>query len=72
MVFVIRGFLQLGFIGIFGAKRGYLHLENYDLQDVFLSKINSIFTGKQCARCCTFYYRSFSLERYVCFFNSAE
>jgi hypothetical protein len=48
MVFVqeIHVFLELSTIGIFGAKRGYLQLENYDLQDVFLSKINPIFTGK--------------------------
>jgi hypothetical protein len=31
-----------------------LHLENPDLQEVFLSKTNSILTGKQCARSYTF------------------
>jgi hypothetical protein len=29
---------------LFGAKTAYLHLENYDLQDIFLSKTYSIHT----------------------------
>jgi hypothetical protein len=35
-------------------KRGYLHLETPQLQEVFLRKIYSIFKGKQCARCSCF------------------
>jgi hypothetical protein len=45
----IHVFLQLCFIGLFGANAAYLHNENYELQEVFLSKSNSILTGKQCA-----------------------
>jgi hypothetical protein len=52
-------FLEVSWIGIFGAQRVYLHHENYDWQDVFISKTKSIFTGKPCAGCCTFYYRWF-------------
>jgi hypothetical protein len=44
-------FLHLSLIGLFGAKKGYLHLENYDFQEVFLSEPNSNLTRKQCARC---------------------
>jgi hypothetical protein len=55
----IHIFLELRWICIFGAKRGYLLHENYDLQDVFISKIKSFFTGNPCARCCTFYYRRY-------------
>jgi hypothetical protein len=32
---------------LFGAKTAYLHLENYDLQEGFLSKTNSILTWTQ-------------------------
>jgi hypothetical protein len=37
------------------SNRAYLHLEIYDFQEVFLSKTNSILTGKQClfAPACT-------------------
>jgi hypothetical protein len=45
----IHVFLQLCFIGLFGANTAYLHNENYELQEVFLPKSNSILTGKQCA-----------------------
>jgi hypothetical protein len=37
-------------IGLFGAKWSFLHFENYDLQDVFLSKCNSSLTRKQSGR----------------------
>jgi hypothetical protein len=63
--------IQLSLIGLFGIKRAYLHLEKPKLQELFLSKINSIFTGKQYARCSFFYHRWFSFERYMCFFNLA-
>jgi hypothetical protein len=39
--------------GWFGAYRASLHLENYEFQGVFLSKSNSIITGKQCYRSST-------------------
>jgi hypothetical protein len=37
-----------------GANRDYLHLENWDFQDVLLSKTNSVVTEKQCATCSSF------------------
>jgi hypothetical protein len=43
-------FLQFGWIGLFGTKCAFLHLENYDFQEVFLSKTKSICTLKQGAR----------------------
>jgi hypothetical protein len=50
----INVFLQITWIGLFRTKRTYLHLENSEWQDVFLSKTNSILTWKQCARCSCF------------------
>jgi hypothetical protein len=50
----IHLFLQLSQRGLFGTKWALLHIENYDLQRVFLSKTNSILTGKQCFRCSCF------------------
>jgi hypothetical protein len=46
MIFLedINVFLQLTIIGLFGANRAYLHLENCDLQEVFLAKTNSMLT----------------------------
>jgi hypothetical protein len=41
----IRVFLQPSRTGFFGANRTYHHTENYVLQEVFLSKTNSIFQG---------------------------
>jgi hypothetical protein len=35
-------------IGQFGTNSGIVHIENNDLQEVFLSKTNSILTAKQC------------------------
>jgi hypothetical protein len=40
----------LRWIGPFGAKWSFLHCENDDLQDVFLSKRNSSLTRKQSGR----------------------
>jgi hypothetical protein len=48
------------------------HLEKCDLQDVFISKINSILTGKQCAKCFQLQHRWFCLVRYMFFFNLSE
>jgi hypothetical protein len=42
-------FLQISRIGLFGTKRAFLHLENYDWQEDFLSKTTYILIGKQCA-----------------------
>jgi hypothetical protein len=36
------------------------------------SKTNSILTGKQCAWCCSFLHRRFSVEWYIRFFQSVE
>jgi hypothetical protein len=47
-------FLQLSWIVLFGTKWASFHLENYDLQKIFLSKLKAILTGKQCARCSCF------------------
>jgi hypothetical protein len=46
----IHVFLPLVWIGLFGTKGAFLHYEKYDLQEVFLSKTNSILTGKEGAR----------------------
>jgi hypothetical protein len=43
-------FLQLSWISLFWTKRAFVHLENSNLQEVFLSKPNSVLTGKQCGR----------------------
>jgi hypothetical protein len=60
-------FLQLSWIGIFGANTVYLHLETLKFQEVFPSKINSILTGKLCARFYCVWNTWFSFERYTCF-----
>jgi hypothetical protein len=39
--------LNLSRTRLFGANTSYLHLENYDFQEVFLSKTNSVLTGNQ-------------------------
>jgi hypothetical protein len=38
-------FLQHRCIGLFEANRAYLHLQNYDLQEEFLSVSKSTITG---------------------------
>jgi hypothetical protein len=47
----IHVFPQLCWTGQFGANSSYIHLENYDFQEVFLSKTNWIVTGQQHTRC---------------------
>jgi hypothetical protein len=47
-------FFQLTQIGLFGANRVCLHLQTPKLQEILLSRANSILTGKQCARCSCF------------------
>jgi hypothetical protein len=59
-------------MGLFGTKCMVLPLENADRQEVFLSKTNSVFTGKLGARYSTFKPTLFSFDRLMCFFNSAE
>jgi hypothetical protein len=44
----IHLFLQFSWWGLFGAKLAFLQLENYDLQEVYLSTSNSVMPGKQC------------------------
>jgi hypothetical protein len=41
----VHVFLQLSWIVLYGANMAYLHLENCDLLEVFLSKTNSILLG---------------------------
>jgi hypothetical protein len=45
----IQVLLQVSCIYLFGTNRTYLLLETPKLQEGFLSKTNSILTGKQCA-----------------------
>jgi hypothetical protein len=46
----LHEFLQVSGIGLFGENRSFFHLETPRLQETILSKINSMLTGKQCAR----------------------
>jgi hypothetical protein len=39
---------------MFGKQLPFLNLDAYGLQDVFLSKFNSVVTGKQGAGCSSF------------------
>jgi hypothetical protein len=57
----IHMFLQLDWIGPCGTKWAFLQLENTDLHEVLLSKTNSVLTGRQSARCCSIYHRSFQI-----------
>jgi hypothetical protein len=45
----IHLFLHFSRRGLFEAKWAFLYLENYDLQEVFLSTNNSFLPGIQCA-----------------------
>jgi hypothetical protein len=71
-LYEIQVFLQLSWVGLFGTKWAFLHLENCDLLEVFISKIHPFLTGKQCARGFSFLHRWFSLEKHLSFFNSGE
>ena len=44
----IHIFLPPSLIVLFRTKKAYLHLEKPKLQELFLSKTNTILTGKQC------------------------
>jgi hypothetical protein len=65
----IHLFFHISWIGWFGIKWAFLHLESYDLQDLFLSKTNSFLTGKQWARCYCFYHKWLSFKMFMCFIN---
>jgi hypothetical protein len=56
----------------FCTYRANLQLEIPKLQEIFLSKTNSIISGKQCTRYSCFYHRWIPFEKYVSFFNSSE
>jgi hypothetical protein len=43
----IHVFFQLNWIGLFGTQWPIFHFETFDLQEVFLSKTNSVLTRKQ-------------------------
>jgi hypothetical protein len=58
----IHVFVQLNWIGLFGTKWAFLHPENSDLQKVFLSRTNSVLTGKPCTRCSCFWHKWFSFK----------
>jgi hypothetical protein len=66
-----HAFLQFRQIGLIEANRAYLDLENCGLQEVFLSKTNSIPLGNYVLDA-----RASNIDdfwgRYMCFFNSAE
>ena len=51
MVFfgMIHVFLQLSYIGLYGTKTAYIHLDKHKLQEVLLSETNSGLIGRQCA-----------------------
>jgi hypothetical protein len=51
----LHAFPPLTWIGLFGAKRAYLHLESPNFHQVFLSKVNSVITEKQCSASFCFY-----------------
>jgi hypothetical protein len=46
--------LPLGWTGLFWTKWAFLQFENYDLQEAYLSKTNSVLTGKEDATSCSF------------------
>ena len=71
-LYEIQVFLQLSWVGLFGTKWAFIHLENCDLQELFISTINPFLTGKQYARGFSFLHRWFSLEKHLSFFNSGE
>jgi hypothetical protein len=59
----IHVILQVSCIGLFGTKWVFLHLENTDSQELFLSIPYSILVGKKGARCCILLKRYFYLKR---------
>jgi heme/copper-type cytochrome/quinol oxidase subunit 1 len=46
---MIHVFLQLSYLGLYGTKRAYIHLDKHKLQEVLLSETNSGLIGKQYA-----------------------
>jgi hypothetical protein len=57
---------------LFGRRRACLLHGKLTKQGVLLWKTNSVLIGNQCAKCCSFKPRWFSLQRYMWFFNTAE
>jgi hypothetical protein len=51
----LHAFPPLTGIGLFGAKSAHLHRESPNFRKVFLSKVNSVITEKQCAASFCFY-----------------
>jgi hypothetical protein len=62
---------SLSQIGLFGTKRAFLDLENYDNQEVFLSKTNLILKRNNVLDAAASNIDGFFREIYV-FFNSAK
>jgi hypothetical protein len=52
----VRAFPQVREISLFATKGAFLHLENFDLQDLFLLEIIQFSHGKN-ARCWSFKHR---------------
>jgi hypothetical protein len=50
-------FLQLSWIGLFGANRAYLHNENYKLPEVSFQKLTEFSHGNNVRDACSFYHR---------------
>jgi hypothetical protein len=61
----LHAFLPLTWIGLFWAKSAHLHLESPNFREVFLSKVNSVITEKQCAASFCFYTDDFLREIHV-------
>jgi hypothetical protein len=51
----LHAFPPLTGIGLFGAKTAHLHFESPNFREVFLSKVDSVITEKQCAASFCFY-----------------
>jgi hypothetical protein len=58
----IHVFLQFSW-----EEMSLLHIENFDLMEVFLLKTNSSVTGKKGARCFCLKHQRFFFERHICF-----
>jgi hypothetical protein len=64
-------FIQLTWIDLSGANWAYLHLENYDLPEVFFQTLTLFSQGNKVLDSPALT-RMVSFERYMCFFNLAE
>jgi hypothetical protein len=68
----IHEFLDHSCIGPFGTKWTLFQRENCDLQQVFLSKTNTVLIGKQWAGSSWFCHRCISYEKCICFLNLVD